>query len=417
VARRLLLVAAAVTALAGSAPAVAVVSGEQRLLVVRATWGPKPFTTEQVQRNIEHVDAFFRASSFGRVSFGGVVTPWLDAYSGPPSCDRAVIAAGGDQAARAAGYNLDSFTHIAYLYPSTDCFWTGARWGNRVMLNGTLTVTNTAHELGHTFGLGHAHAWSCDPRPCGVVNMGDPYDTMGSGTGDFNSYEKSLLGWITRLTVPSHAGTYALAPIERPSPQPQALIVNTARHRFWFEVRSEAARDEDGKLLGVPGLVVHIGPNLKLDTTNSPYGLLVNSLVLDPVGRRSPAMRAGDRYGERGSFGVVVLKGLGPSFRLRFTWADKTAPAPPSIGLPTARAGGITLTWRNAVERGSGVARYIVSLDGRAPVSIRERAYPDRNSILFEALTTGAHTVRIVAVDRAGNRGRPAVRRFTVDAS
>ena len=416
-ARRLRFAAAAVTALAGSAPAVAVVSGEQRLLVVRATWGPKPFTAEQVQRNIEQVDAFFRASSFGRVSFRGVVTPWLDAYSSPPSCDRAVIAAGGDQAARAAGYDLDSFTHIAYLYPVTDCFWTGARWGKRVMLNGTLTLTNTAHELGHTFGLGHAHAWSCDPHPCGVVNMSDPYDTMGSGTGDFGSYEKSMLGWITRLTVPSHAGTYELAPIERRSAQPQGLIVNTARNRYWFEVRSEPARDEDGKLLADPGLLVHIGPSLKLNSMNSPYGLLVNSLVLDPVGRRSPAMRAGDRYSERGSFRVLVLRGSGSSFRLRFSWADTTAPAPPSIARPEPRPGGITMTWRNALERGSGVARYIVSLDGRAPVSIRERAYPDRNSIRFEALTTGAHTVTIVAVDRAGNRGKPAVRRFTVGAT
>jgi hypothetical protein len=49
VARRLLLLVAAVAALSGSAPAIAVVPDEHSLLVIRATWGPKPFATEDVK--------------------------------------------------------------------------------------------------------------------------------------------------------------------------------------------------------------------------------------------------------------------------------------------------------------------------------------------------------------------------------
>ncbi len=36
--------------------------------MIRATWGPKPFATEEVKEVLDKVDAFFRASSFGRVS-------------------------------------------------------------------------------------------------------------------------------------------------------------------------------------------------------------------------------------------------------------------------------------------------------------------------------------------------------------
>jgi hypothetical protein len=92
VARRLLLLVVAVAALSGSAPAIAVVSGEQSLLVIRATWGPKPFATEDVKAVLDKVDAFFRASSFGRVSFSSSVTPWVRAYDSAPACNPLNIA-------------------------------------------------------------------------------------------------------------------------------------------------------------------------------------------------------------------------------------------------------------------------------------------------------------------------------------
>jgi hypothetical protein len=416
VARRLLLLAAAVAALSGSAPAAAVVSGPQRLLVVRATWGPTPFTAKQVERNIEEVDAFFRASSFGGVSFSGTVTPWLRAFSRPPACDRLEIANRGDAAARAAGYDLSAYTQIAYLYPTDDCFWTGARWGNRILLNGTLTVTNTAHELGHTLGLGHAHAWTCKPKPCAVINQGDPYDTMGYGTGDFNLYEKAMLGWISRITFPSHAGTYAIAPLEKPSSEPQGLIVTTARNRYWFELRSEPARDEAGALLASAGLLVHVGQNPKLDSTRSPYGLLTNALIMDPVGRGSPPMRSGDVFKEANAFKLVVRSGAGSSLRLEFSWTDRTAPRRPAIAAPKPEGGGVSLKWRDSVERGSGIDHYLVSLDRRPGVSVRERdsERANENELRFAHVGRGTHSVTVVAVDRAGNRSAPAVRRFGV---
>jgi Gametolysin peptidase M11 len=420
VARRLLLLVAAVAALSGSAPAIAVVSGQQSLLVIRPTWGPKPFATEDVRAVLDKVDAFFRASSFGRVSFTITVTPWVRAYDNAPPCNPLNIAYPADDAARTAGYDPSTYDRIVYLFPENACGWTGSRWGKRALLNGTLTVQNTAHELGHTFGLPHAQAWSCAPRPCGVVNYGDPYDTMGSGTGDFDSYEKWLLGWITRVTHPAQSAVYTLAPIEAPSAQAQGLVVTTTRNRYWFEVRRDPARDANGTVVLPGGLLVHSGPSPTVAPGMSSYGGLSNALILDPVGRGRPWLRAGDRFGEAGAFRIVVLRKAGSSYRLRFAWTDTTAPKRPAIVFPGShvrRWANTEVTWHDSFERGSGIAEYRISVDRAPAVSIMQSIYPELNAAPIADLARGAHTVTIVAIDRAGNRSRPAIRRFVVRSS
>jgi hypothetical protein len=420
VARRLLLLVAAVAALSGSAPAIAVVSGEQSLLVIRSTWGPKPFATEDVNQVLDKVDAFFRASSFGRMSFRSTLTPWVRAYDDAPACNPLNIAYPADDAARAAGYDPSAYDRIVYLFPKNDCAWAGSRWGKRALLNGTLTVANTAHELGHTFGLPHAQSWSCVPRPCGLVNYGDPYDTMGSGTGDFNSYEKSLLGWITRVTHASKPGVYTVAPVEAPSEEAQGLIVTTTRNRYWFELRRDSVRSEPGAQPMAGGLMVHAGPSPTVAPGRSSFGDLSNALIMDPVGRGRPWLQTGDSFGERGAFRIQVLRKVGSSGRLRFAWTDTTAPQKPAIEFPGARVrrwANAAVTWHDSLERGSGIAEYRISIDGAPAVSVTQSIYPELNAARIADLPRGAHTITIVAIDRAGNPSRLAIRRFVVGGS
>ena len=201
--------------------------------------GPQALRHGGRQGVLDKVDAFFRASSFGRVSFTSTVTPWVRAYDALPRATRSISRTPPTTPRARPATTRRPTTGSSISFPRNECAWAGSRWGKRALLNGTLTVANTAHELGHTFGLPHAQAWSCAPRPCGVVNYGDPYDTMGSGTGDFDSYEKWLLGWITRVTHPSQPAVYTLAPIEAPiDPGPGAhrhddtqplLVRSTAR--------------------------------------------------------------------------------------------------------------------------------------------------------------------------------------------
>jgi hypothetical protein len=252
------------------------------------------------------------------------------------------------------------------------------------------------------------------------VNYGDPYDTMGSGTGDFDSYEKWLLGWITRVTRPSQAAVYTLAPLESPSNQAQGFVVTTTRNRYWFEVRRDPARDAAGVGLMQGGLLVHAGPSPTIAPGLSSYGGLSNALILDPVGRGRPWLQTGDRFGEPGAFRVVVLGKTGPTYRLRFAWTDTTAPQRPTIVFPGAhvrRWADTAVTWRDSNERGSGIAEYRMSIDGAPAVSVTQSIYPELNAAPIADLRRGAHTLTIVAIDRAGNRSRPAIRRFVVGGS
>jgi hypothetical protein len=75
------------------------------------------------------------------------------------------------------------------------------------------------------------------------------------------------------------------------------------------------------------------------------------------------------------------------------------------------------VTWHDSFERGSGIAEYRISVDRAPAVSITQSMYPELNAAPIAGLRRGTHTISIVAVDRAGNRSRPAIRRFAVGGS
>jgi len=64
----------------------AVVKGDQRVLVVLATSGSKPYTVEEVERTVAQAGSFLSKASFGQVQLRVDVTPWLSAFSGNPGC-------------------------------------------------------------------------------------------------------------------------------------------------------------------------------------------------------------------------------------------------------------------------------------------------------------------------------------------
>src|SRR4051794_5277486 len=62
-------------------------TGQDRVLAVLATPGPTPYSTTEFKQVASEVDAFFRASSFGREHLSFDVTPWLDAFQTTrPTC-------------------------------------------------------------------------------------------------------------------------------------------------------------------------------------------------------------------------------------------------------------------------------------------------------------------------------------------
>ena len=62
------------------------VTGDQRVLLVLATYGPRPYTVASVQETLREAQGFFERSSYGQMRLRPQVTGWLTAFSARPHC-------------------------------------------------------------------------------------------------------------------------------------------------------------------------------------------------------------------------------------------------------------------------------------------------------------------------------------------
>ena len=187
---------------------------------------------------------------------------------------------------------------------------------------------------------------------------------MGHGAADFTSLEKLELGWISSVRRAEATGTYDIGDIDKPSTSPQALVVPTAAAEYWVEHRA-------GELVA------------RVVRPNAPK---------NPVYLRSVFLaRAATRYAVPGVFSVT------PGFQFR--WLDRKRPT-----MPRARAlDNAVLSWSRSSDAGSGLAGYRITIDGRF------YATTTRLNAALPLLPEGGHRLTVVALDRAGNRSRPAV--------
>ena len=385
--------------------------GPQTILAILVTWGPQPFAPAALRNSLfTDADAFVRAASFGKASLTGDVTPWLPVRQFA-SCDPIAISDMGLaalNAARAAGYDTTKFSRFVFAFPRPPpCNYAGYGAANEVWLFGTASTSVVTHELGHTFGL--PHAWTRACRTCRPVEYGDPYDTMGHGSGDYNASEKALTGWITAPPL-ARNGEYTVEAIERSTTQSQALVVVTAHNEYWFDHREPIGPDAAfARSSIVRGVEVHASPSPD-DDGSSPYQP-GNVLVLNPTGKGGDAIDPGESWGEAGAFRVTVLAHEGTAMRLRFQWTDRKRPTRPPLYSPAAvvtRA--VDIQWGRSRDDGSGLRVYRVTLDGRAVGTTR----PDDRGLTIAKPKRGRHVVAVVAIDRAGNRSLAGSKRFVV---
>jgi len=280
----------------------AAAKGEERVLVVLATAGSKPYTVAEVERAVRQADAFFRTASFNQVQLHFDVTPWLPAFTANPGCGSvsngslSALVAPARLAAGDAGFNASHYDDVVYAIADSRCGFHGATFGHEVLLTRQPTVELLVHELGHALGLGHAQSSDCrgvSPAQCGFDETGDTFSPMGRGMLDFSAYEKVVLGWLPVQPHVTAAKRYVLAPPTFRSKLAQALVIDDEDGSWWIEYRAKPFR----------GLLVRFVENRDLP----PFARSA-ALMMRTVKANRPWIARGETYRIPGSFRVTLLK-------------------------------------------------------------------------------------------------------------
>lgn len=199
----------------------------------------QPYTVQQIRGVAfdapDSAARFLLEASYGKRTLAGDVFGWWTVPYPNSSCDTGSWKAAAAAMALARGVNLDSYDHVALVWPWTAACPFGGRAGS--FFNGTLDGYGLAHEIGHSFFLNHSGVYRCAPAAdgsyvylaasgCTADEYGDIYDVMGSGYRHFNGWEKARLGWLTNVQIVAASGRYSLSPLEwQPQPSPQLLLV------------------------------------------------------------------------------------------------------------------------------------------------------------------------------------------------
>ena len=289
----------------------AVVKGDESVLVVLATSGPKPYAVADVEQTVAQARNFFSTASFGQVQLRIDVTPWLAAFNGNPGCgggtNRSLesVVEPARVAADQAGFDASRYDDVIYTIADSHCGFHGVTWGHEVMLTRQPNLQLVVHELGHAFGLGHAQASDCITVAglCGLEETGDPFSPMGSGEDDFSAYEKVTLGWIRPQPHVTAAKRYVLAAPTSPSKLAQALIVETEAGAWWIEYRSRPFR----------GLLFRF-----VDHSVVPSPFAQSAVLIRKLTKASrPWLAQGESYRIPGSFRVTLTKAAGGRAEVR----------------------------------------------------------------------------------------------------
>ena len=258
--------------------------GEQRIAVLLVNFADnavQPITAASANTLVfDTLNRFYQENSQGQTWFKGQVFGYYTIAMSKAVCDPYGMASQAEAAAAAAGVDLSAFNRKVFLFPRNACTWAGL--GNvggsstRAWANGSFVPLTVGHELGHNYGLHHAHAYDCDVAPlgstCTSLPYGDAADMMGNNkAGHFNPFEKEMLGWLNDgVSPPIHtataSGRYAIEPYSSSSVGPKAIKIprglDAAGHPSWYYVEYRQPIGADAVLtLGnlTQGVMVRVG--------------------------------------------------------------------------------------------------------------------------------------------------------------
>jgi Bacterial Ig domain/Gametolysin peptidase M11 len=261
--------------------------GAQKTLVILVNFQDnttQPYTVSDARSVVfGETSDFLYENSYQQTWLTGDVAGWYTIPFTSTVCDISSIATYAQAAASAAGFNLAAYTHYVYAFPQNACGGEGmgTLGGNpsQVWINGSgMSLKVVSHELGHSFGLYHAHSLECGTSVlgtgCSLYEYGDRFDTMGNTfAGHYNAFQKERLGWLDygvspAITTVQASGLYTIEPLEATGASPKALAIlkstdPTTGQQTWYYVEYRQALGFDAFLATnsnmLNGIVVHTG--------------------------------------------------------------------------------------------------------------------------------------------------------------
>jgi hypothetical protein len=438
-----------------SAHSAAVATQAKKLAVILVNFldnSSQPYTPEQVREAIwtgpRSVRAYYNEASFAQLELGSIHNPDGDVYGyytipyneKDSSCPNRIWGEAAMTAARNAGVDLSGYTNIMFLFPEGPCAWAGSAvvGGPYSYLNGTLGDGNNpipAHELGHNFGLLHAHSLIChdaagniitynpNENDCTQKEYGDVYDTMGYGWHyQFNNYFKGVLGWwpSNAVVTTTSTGTYLLQPEETLGGGLQVLRFlqqtnSYGERRFYYlEFRQPSVFDDwSTNRFGGPewveeGVTVRLASDFSAATGSQLLNM--NPTVVsetNPEFEWYAPLRPGHTYTDPVS-GVAITTDstspLGASVTLTFPGGSTTTTTPPTVAI-AAPASGATVSGSVGITAEAsdnvGVSSVALAVDGHTLATPTSAPYS--TSWSTTTVANGTHTITATAKDAAGN--------------
>jgi hypothetical protein len=209
------------------------------------------------------VARYYAEASYGLATMTGDVVLVTATVPKPATCDTGTVASQANAQALAAGKNPANYDFPVWVFAGIGSCGNGT---------GSMSLLVAAHELGHNFGVLHAHSYTCPsaaiaPAGCTRSEYGDRFDTMGnSRAGHFNAQFKDTFGWLPAGSVRNHPGgsvTYTLDALEAPGGFAYAVRIPTTKsdRTYWIEWRSRAGFDSGFPAGIANGALIRFAPS------------------------------------------------------------------------------------------------------------------------------------------------------------
>jgi hypothetical protein len=341
----------------------------------------------------------------------------------------------------------NSFNRYLVVYsPKAGCVWSGrAALGGARSVSGTLILHDSdssfviAHELGHTFGLGHSNFLRCDnsgkdgawSESCKAVEYGGSIDVMGNvdTSSPLNTYHQWRMGYLEDSQIKQvwQSEVVTLSPSDFANGI-KAIFIRDGKAAYWIEYR----RKTDG-VAYKPGLAIYrldpppvssiVSPNPQ-DSTADEFGTELGTdvwmLNLDTYKYTTASSVSGSMTATTATTysGNVSLSAVASETSAVVTVTKKvdTTPPPVPVVVPASqwKSPGMSILKEGNEDADTAIVGYESLIDGKVAtlktvdVENWQATYLSPfiapKTVYLKDLPEGSYSFSIRAIDMQGNK-------------